>query len=134
MATTTASLLQNVPSEFPEIVGNVLPLVSSPTNIILFMILCYLAYVRLRPQSGYQHSLILDEPIVFKYYTPKELAEFDGRGENQRILLGIRGGVYDVTVGGRFYGPQGPYGNFAGRDASRGLSKESFGEGITDLN
>ena len=44
--------------------------------------------------------------------------------------MGIRGRVYDVTAGAHFYGPEGPYGNFSGRDASRGLSKGSFDEGI----
>jgi len=69
-----------------------------------------------------------DEPFVFTYYTPSELIEFDGR-KNKRILMGIRGSVYDVTLGAHFYGPGGPYGNFAGRDASRGLSKGSFDHG-----
>jgi membrane-associated progesterone receptor component len=109
---------------------HVLPLVSSPTNVILFVILLYVAYLRLRPRSASQPSVIADEPIVFKYYTPTELSVYDGKVE-KRILMGIRGRVYDVTAGGHFYGPGGPYGNFAGRDASRGLSKGSFDEGKT---
>jgi membrane-associated progesterone receptor component len=69
------------------------------------------------------------EPIVFTYYTPGELAEFDGQ-KNKRILMGVRGRVYDVTAGANFYGPGGPYEGFAGRDASRGLSKGSFDDGM----
>jgi len=76
-----------------------------------------------------QPSVIADEPLVFTYYDPYELSEFDGK-KNKRILMGIRGRVYDVTAGAHFYGPGGPYGNFAGRDASRGLSKGSFDEGM----
>jgi membrane-associated progesterone receptor component len=34
--------------------------------------------------------------------------------------------VYDVTPGRNFYGPGGPYENFAGRDATRGLACQSF--------
>ena len=117
------------PYTFEEIQDYVLPLISSPTNIVLFMILLYVAYLRLRPRKVSPPSVISNEPIVFTYYTPVELAEFDGV-KNKRILMGIRGRVYDVTGGAQFYGPGGPYGNFAGRDASRGLSKGSFDEGM----
>lgn len=44
--------------------------------------------------------------------------------------MGVRGRVYDVTLGANFYGPGSPYENFAGRDASRGLSKGSFDDGM----
>lgn len=40
----------------------------------------------------------------------------------------MRGRVFDVTNGRNFYGPGGPYENFAGRDASRGLACGSFDE------
>ena len=40
----------------------------------------------------------------------------------------MRGRVFDVTPGRNFYGPGGPYENFAGRDASRGLACGSFDE------
>ena len=42
--------------------------------------------------------------------------------------MGVRGQVFDVTNGRNFYGPGGPYENFAGRDASRGLACGSFDE------
>lgn len=119
----------SLPYEWTKIAGAVIPMVSSPTNIVLFMILLYVAFLRLRPRSNAQPSVISDEPLVFTYYDPYELSEFDGK-KNKRILMGIRGRVYDVTAGAHFYGPGGPYGNFAGRDASRGLSKGSFDEGM----
>ncbi|EST07956.1 Cytochrome b5-like heme/steroid binding domain protein [Kalmanozyma brasiliensis GHG001] len=62
-------------------------------------------------------------------YTPRTLAVYDGTGTTQdgeRILLAINRKVFDVTKGKNFYGPGGPYGNFAGRDASRGMAKQSF--------
>lgn len=44
------------------------------------------------------------------------------------MYLAVRGKVFDVTPGRNFYGPGGPYENFAGRDASRGLACGSFDE------
>ncbi|KAL0079445.1 cytochrome b5-like heme/steroid binding domain-containing protein [Phycomyces blakesleeanus] len=71
--------------------------------------------------------------MVFRNYTPKDLLPFDGNGKDGRILMGVNGSVYDVTRGRNFYGPGGPYENFGGHDASRGLAKNSFDEDmITD--
>ncbi|SHO78671.1 Similar to S.cerevisiae protein DAP1 (Heme-binding protein) [Malassezia sympodialis ATCC 42132] len=71
------------------------------------------------------------ESIEWTRYTPRTLALHDGttpgeNGKESRILLAINGNVFDVTKGKNFYGPNGAYGNFAGRDASRGMAKQSF--------
>jgi predicted heme/steroid binding protein len=54
-------------------------------------------------------------------YTLDELEEF-GDGEDGRpLLLAIFGRVYDVTAGKRFYGANGPYGDFRGHDVTYSL-------------
>ena len=50
------------------------------------------------------------------------------------VYLAVRGKVFDVTPGRNFYGPGGPYENFAGRDASRGLASGSFDEDMLTKN
>ncbi|KAK4700070.1 membrane-associated progesterone receptor component, partial [Phenoliferia sp. Uapishka_3] len=73
--------------------------------------------------------------LVWRTWRPLELRSYDGTtmdGDEQgRIMFAIRRKVYDVTSGRGFYGPAsaakgGPYATFAGRDASRGLAKQSF--------
>lgn len=54
-------------------------------------------------------------------YTELELREF-GDGRNGRLLIGLFGRIYDVTSGAKFYGPDGRYKGFAGRDVSFALS------------
>jgi len=45
--------------------------------------------------------------------------------EEERICIGIKGEIFDVTRGSNFYGPGGPYHAFAGRDASRAFANFS---------
>ncbi len=56
-------------------------------------------------------------------FTLQELSQFDGTGPDGRILIAVNGNVFDVTHDGKgFYGRDGPYAIFAGRDASRSLT------------
>jgi len=64
---------------------------------------------------------------VFKTFTPRTLLPYNGTND-MPVYLAVRGKVFDVTAGRNFYGPGGPYANFAGRDATRGLACQSFDE------
>ncbi|KAH8591596.1 cytochrome b5-like heme/steroid binding domain-containing protein [Bisporella sp. PMI_857] len=64
---------------------------------------------------------------VFHTFTPPTLLPYNGL-EKPEVYLAVRGQVFDVSSGRNFYGPGGPYENFAGRDASRGLAFGSFDE------
>lgn len=65
------------------------------------------------------------EPVVEGKFYPRTLYKFNGH-DDEKIFLAVKGKVYDCTNGRQFYGPSGPYSNFAGHDASRGLALNSF--------
>ncbi|KAF8896854.1 cytochrome b5-like heme/steroid binding domain-containing protein [Gymnopilus junonius] len=110
----------------------------TPVNTALFLYILYSVQRIIFPptskpktvpnefKSGYSWMPKSHPPtVLYKIYTPKTLEPFSGR-DGGRILLAINGIVFDVTAGRNFYGPNGMYGNFAGRDASRGMAKQSF--------
>ncbi|KAM6555901.1 hypothetical protein CsatB_002920 [Cannabis sativa] len=57
--------------------------------------------------------------------TPQELSQYNGRDPSKPIYVAIKGRIFDVTTGKSFYGPEGSYSMFAGKDASRALGKMS---------
>lgn len=67
----------------------------------------------------------VEEEVIESDFTPVTLQKYNGK-DSAKIFIAVRGNVYDVTQGKLFYGPEGPYANFAGRDASRGLALNSF--------
>lgn len=77
-------------------------------------------------------------------FTAAQLKHFDGTmdGEEQKpIYMSVCGIVFDVSEGRDFYGPEGPYGMFAGRECGVALAKMSFDamyldnlDGVKDLN
>ncbi|GKT48131.1 damage response protein 1 [Colletotrichum spaethianum] len=98
----------------------------TPLNILFLLIIGYTIYVLLRPTPP---PILPKEPpaIVFRTFTPRTLLPFTGEN-NKPVYVAVRGRVFDVTAGSNFYGPGGPYSNFAGRDATRGLACGSFDE------
>ncbi|KAF8512990.1 cytochrome b5-like heme/steroid binding domain-containing protein, partial [Gautieria morchelliformis] len=118
---------------------------SNPVNTALVLLILYYVQSIVFPSSSrprsptevatsYEKSyswMPANHPptVVFQTFTPRTLEPFHGR-DGGRILLAIDGKVFDVTAGRSFYGPDGMYGNFAGRDASRGMAKQSFDESM----
>jgi predicted heme/steroid binding protein len=78
-----------------------------------------------RDPSKVRPITFLPAPFLFKYLCCFLMSEFISHSSHalQPILLAVNGTVFDVSRGRTFYGPDGPYGIFAGRDASRALAK-----------
>lgn len=87
-----------------------------------------------------------EEPDPPRNFTTKQLKYFNGEndertGEAKAIYLSLNGIVFDVSDGRNFYGPDGPYAAFAGRECGVALAKMSFDtehlddlKGCKDLN
>ena len=74
-----------------------------------------------------------EESYQEKIFTREELKKYDGSEGSPGIFLAMLGQVFDVSKAPQFYGPEGGYGFFAGRDASRAFVTGDFDEeGLID--
>jgi len=106
-----------------------------PVAVGLAVFLYFMATGQPVPTAAHSHggaSGSTRKPDTFdkdKSFTAEELKNYDGKkNPSGSILLACKGVVYDVTAGASFYGPEGPYGVFSGRDASRALAKMDLQE------
>ena len=60
--------------------------------------------------------------LPYREYTLGELRQFDNNKNSSYILVAIGNRVYDVSSAPQFYGSNGGYAAFAGRDASQSLA------------
>lgn len=100
----------------------------TPLNTLLLLLLGYTLYTILKPTPP---AVLPKEPpaTVFRTFTPRTLLPYTGEN-GKPVYFAVRGRVFDVSTGRNFYGPGGPYENFAGRDATRGLAMGSFDEDV----
>lgn len=99
------------------------------TTIIVILVILYFARSIYKDFISNENNPLANQgqeaSIVEGKFTPKSLAKYNGK-DDPKIFIAVKNRVFDVTQGATFYGPGGPYENFAGRDASRGLALNSF--------
>ncbi|KAJ2801985.1 Dihydrodipicolinate synthase [Coemansia guatemalensis] len=101
-----------------------------------FIVRSIIAALTRKGPERFSMDSVRNQPVPAKRnFTPRELSEFDGKDDSTPVYMSVKGIVYDVSASRHFYGPSGPYKNFAGRDASRGLAFNNFDTSVlSDLD
>ncbi|CAF3412020.1 unnamed protein product [Rotaria socialis] len=102
---------------------------TSPINLILVFLIIFLLvklFLLKRTPTHSPSSSTVPPPLpkmAKQDLTIEELRKYNGTDSNGRILTVIYGDIFDVSRRSDLYGPGGAYSLFAGRDATRALSK-----------
>lgn len=99
--------------------------------LIVWIALCIREILTLRTTIKQRLLVKALHPHVhlFRSYTQSELASFT----EDLLLVSIRGKVYDVSVSRNFYGKEGPYHAFAGREVAGMLARNDL-SGLGDFD
>ncbi|KAJ8323685.1 Dihydrodipicolinate synthase [Batrachochytrium dendrobatidis] len=101
----------------------------NPVNWILSVLLVYVIKKTMFSDTTTATAPKHSKVIELKSFTPVELAYYNGEDEKP-IYMSVSGMVFDVSAGRNFYGPGSMYETFSGRDASRGMAKNSFSDDV----
>ncbi|CAF2386297.1 unnamed protein product [Rotaria sp. Silwood2] len=102
---------------------------SSPINLVLaILIICLLVKLFLLKRKSSNNASRKQTPVQLPKMsqcdlTVSELRGYNGIESNGRILTVVYGDIFDVSQRSDLYGIGGSYSLFAGRDATRALSK-----------
>ncbi|KAK6493498.1 membrane-associated progesterone receptor component 2 [Huso huso] len=114
-----------VTSEEPDQGFGIVGMLVNVSVLLVVVAVCYGIYRRWGKRVGLIAAQGKEASTLPKMkrrdFSLEQLREYDGV-QNPRILMAVNMKVFDVTSGKRFYGQDGPYGIFAGRDGSRGLA------------
>lgn len=101
------------------------PYIVYPTILTLF-IAFHLTLSYLTTRTLHYGLLPSLAPLAPPTFTPAELSQYDGSDSSKPLYLAILGDVFDVSSGKQYYGVDGGYHAFAGRDGSRAFITGCF--------
>ncbi|MCJ8736875.1 hypothetical protein PDJAM_G00017330 [Pangasius djambal] len=86
-------------------------------TLFVLMLMCLADESKLKVQPA-------SKPV--RLFTDEELRRYDGSEDGQPIYMAVKGVVFDVTSGKKFYGKGAPYNALVGKDSTRAVAKMSL--------